>query len=127
MPINTKKILLVDDDSNIRRLLSFLLERTGCKVFTASDGVEGFRRAKEIKPDLVITDAMMPLKDGFGLCRDLRSDPDLAQIKIIMLTARDQATSDDTAIANGADLCLTKPFNPSEITRIVKEILADRP
>jgi CheY-like chemotaxis protein len=125
--MNKKTILLVDDDSNIRRLLSFLLERTGCKVFTASDGLEGLQRAKELRPDLVITDAMMPIKDGFELCRDLRNDPDLARISIIMLTARDQATEDDTAITSGADLCLTKPFNPMEITRIVKDLLADRP
>ncbi|MGE5314433.1 MAG: response regulator transcription factor [Acidobacteriota bacterium] len=126
--MTNKTILLVDDDSNIRRLLSFLLERLGCKVFTASNGEEGFRRAKELRPQLVITDAMMPVKDGFEFCRDLRSDAEFASsLKIIMLTARDQATSDDAAIMQGADLCLTKPFNPSEISRIVKDMLADHP
>ena len=119
----TKTILLVDDDSNIRRLLSFLLERTGCKVHTAVDGEDGFRRAKELTPDLIITDAMMPKKDGFQLCRDLRSDPQFAALKIIMLTARDQAMGSGAPSDFGADLCLMKPFNPIEISRIVKELL----
>lgn len=126
-PMNTKTILLVDDDSNIRRLLSFLLERTGCKVYTAANGEEGLQKAKEMKPDLVITDAMMPVKDGFEFCRDLRNDPAFSGIKIIMLTARDQAAEDDSAISSGANLCLTKPFNPAEITRIIKELLAEHP
>jgi two-component system, OmpR family, alkaline phosphatase synthesis response regulator PhoP len=125
--MNQKTILLVDDDSNIRRLLSFLLERTGSKVFTAVDGVDGLERAKAVKPNLVITDAMMPNKNGFELCSDLRKDPELAGIKIIMLTARDQAMTDDMPGASGANLCLTKPFNPMEITRIVKEMLAEQP
>jgi two-component system, OmpR family, alkaline phosphatase synthesis response regulator PhoP len=121
--MTTKTILLVDDDSNIRRLLSFLLERTGCKVYTAADGEEGLRRAKELTPDLIITDAMMPKKDGFQLCRDLRSDPQFTALKIIMLTARDQAMGSEAPLDFGADLCLMKPFNPIEISRIVKELL----
>jgi DNA-binding response OmpR family regulator len=121
--MNDKTILLVDDDSNIRRVLSFLLQRTGCKVYTAVDGEDGLQRARELTPDLVITDAMMPKKDGFDLCRDLRNDPQFAALKIIMLTARDQASNDDTPLEFGADLCLMKPFNPIEISRIVKEML----
>jgi DNA-binding response OmpR family regulator len=125
--MNTKTILLVDDDSNIRRVLSFLLERTGCKVYTAVDGDDGLQRAREVRPDLVITDAMMPKKDGFELCRDLRSDPEFSGMKIIMLTARDQTTMDDASLEFGADLCLSKPFNPIEISRIVKEMLKIHP
>lgn len=125
--MNQKKILLVDDDSNIRRVLSFLLERTGCKVYTAIDGEDGLRRARECQPDLVITDAMMPIKDGFELCRDLRADTRFSTLKIIMLTARDQATGDDRPLDFGADMCLMKPFNPQEITRIVKELLLSHP
>ncbi|HLP16108.1 MAG TPA: response regulator [Bacteroidota bacterium] len=121
-----KTILLVDDDSNIRRLLSFLLERTGSKVFTAVDGEEGLQRARELKPQLVITDAMMPKMDGFQLCTALRNDPELAHVKIIMLTASDQTSLDESASAHGANLCLIKPFNPIEITRIVKEMMADQ-
>jgi two-component system, OmpR family, alkaline phosphatase synthesis response regulator PhoP len=121
--MDKKIILIVDDDSNIRRVLSFLLERTGCKVYTAVDGADGFERACEVKPDLVITDAMMPKKDGFELCRDLRREQQFAGLKIIMLTARDQATENDAPRESGIDLCLMKPFNPIEITRIVKEML----
>jgi two-component system, OmpR family, alkaline phosphatase synthesis response regulator PhoP len=125
--MTTKTILIVDDDSNIRRVLSFLLERTGCKVYTAVNGEEGLQRTHEVKPDLVITDAMMPMKDGFELCRDLRSDPQYAALKIIMLTARDQATGSNPTLDFGADLCLMKPFNPTEILRIVKEMLLLQP
>ncbi len=122
-----KTILLVDDDSNIRRVLAFLFERTGCRVYTAVDGEEGLQKARELKPDLVVTDVMMPKKDGFELCRDLRGAPEFAGLKIIMLTARDQATADETPLDSGADICLMKPFNPTEITRIVKEMLHLQP
>ncbi len=123
----TKTILIVDDDSNIRRVLSFLLERTGCKVYTAVNGEDGLQRAHELHPDLVITDAMMPKKDGFELCRDLRADTQFAAMKIMMLTALDQAMGSDTPPDFGADLCLMKPFNPTEILRIVKELLQLQP
>jgi CheY-like chemotaxis protein len=125
--MDKKTILIVDDDSNIRRVLSFLLERTGCKVYTAIDGVDGLERARELHPDLIVTDAMMPRKDGFELCRELRGDTQFGALKIIMLTARDQAAENDSPVDVGIDLCLMKPFNPIEITRIVKEMLQLQP
>jgi CheY-like chemotaxis protein len=81
-----KKILIVDDELDMRTFLSTLLEATGYKPVEAADGLEGLRKAKEIKPDLIVLDVMMPKEAGIQMYRDLRADGELKGIPVIMLS-----------------------------------------
>ena len=82
-----ERILIVDDDPWILRMVSTLLEKRGYAIFTAGDGEEALGRAEEVKPDLVVTDVMMPKMDGWELVRELRARPHLALIPVLFLTA----------------------------------------
>ncbi len=87
--MSVKTILVVDDDSTMRRLLMYHLEKAGYDVLIAEDGVEGLAKVESTRPDIVVTDLMMAHKDGFELCRDIRSRKEFNEIGIIVLTARD--------------------------------------
>jgi DNA-binding response OmpR family regulator len=113
-------VLVADDDAHIVELVSMYLTRNGYRVETAYDGTETLRKARELKPDLLVLDIMMPGEDGLQVCRAL-SRP--GGVPIIFLTAR---TSDIDKIAGlrlGADDYVTKPFNPSELVARVDAVL----
>ena len=109
------RILIVDDDPWILRMVSTLLEKKGFVVGTAGDGEEALRRAEQMKPDLIITDVMMPRLDGWGLVRTLRSRPDLAFIPVIFLTALGGDEDRIKGFRLGADDYLPKPFRFEEL------------
>lgn len=110
--METYKILLVDDEPDILDFLRYNLQKEGFQVFTAGDGVEGLRKAEEIRPHLAILDIMMPKMDGVELCRQLRTRPDLANMLIVFLTARDEDYSQIAALDVGGDDYITKPIRP---------------
>ena len=113
-------VLVVDDDSEIRALLSDYLERNGYRVTTAADG-RGMRAAIDAKkPDVVVLDVMMPGEDGLTLCRDLRAR---STLPIIMLTARGDETDRIVGLEMGADDYLAKPFSPRELLARIKSVL----
>jgi pilus assembly protein CpaE len=118
-----KTVLIVDDEAEARRLVSFMLEREALKVDTASDGNEALRKALAAPPDLVILDVMMPDMDGYQVCRQFRSNPRLAQVPILILTARAQAMDRDESLKAGASAYLAKPFPRAELLRLVHELL----
>jgi len=124
--MNKHKILVVDDDSSIRRLLSFLLEKSGYTVITAEDGIEALARVESAKPEIVITDLMMSKLDGYQLCRSIRGRREYDGIRIIVLTARDQSGDVEALKTSGADFVMKKPINPQELTKAVKGFLEER-
>lgn len=117
-----KRILVVDDERHIVRLVQVNLERHGYEVLAAYDGVECLDKAKAEKPDLIVLDIMMPRMDGFQALQHLKSDTETSHIPIIMLTARAQDRDVLQGYQYGADLYLTKPFNPLELISLIKRV-----
>jgi two-component system, OmpR family, alkaline phosphatase synthesis response regulator PhoP len=117
-----KKILVIDDEENIRELIKFNLESVGYEVILAADGREGL---KKLNPeiDLIVLDLMLPVIDGLSVCREIRSDKDKKGIPIIMLTAREEEVDKILGLEMGADDYMTKPFSPRELIARVKAIL----
>ncbi len=117
-----KRVLVVDDERHIVRLVQVNLERQGYEVLTAYDGVECLEKAKSEQPDLIVLDVMMPRMDGFEALQRLKSDPETSHIPVIMLTARTQDRDVLQGYQYGADLYLTKPFSPMELLSLVRRV-----
>ena len=117
------KILVCDDERHIVRLIQVNLERQGYQVTTAFDGKEGLEKIRSEKPDLVVLDVMMPYMDGFEVLKSLRREPETEAIPVIMLTAKAQDKDVFEGYHYGADMYLTKPFNPMELVTFVKRIM----
>lgn len=117
-----KKILAVDDEKHIVKLVQVNLERQGYEVITANDGKEALQKVEEEHPDLIVLDVMMPYMDGFEVLQHLRRNPATRDIPVIMLTAKAQDADVFKGWQSGVDLYLTKPFNPMELVSFVKRI-----
>jgi len=121
-----KKILIVDDEVYIRTLMEQALEdleEEGVEILLAQEGNEGLRFAREQKPDLMFLDIMMPKKNGYEVCEEIKGDPELKNIYIIMLTGKGQATDRAWGEEVRANEYITKPFNPDEILQKASDIL----
>ena len=118
------RILAVDDEPNIVRLIQVNLERMGYQVDTANNGVQALEKIRANRPDLVVSDVMMPEMDGMELLSTIKRDPALEDLPVIMLTAKTQDKDVMQGYTRGADMYLTKPFNPAELIAFVKRILA---
>ena len=121
------RILVVDDEPFILGSLTFVLRKEGFDVAEARDGVEAMASIRANRPALVFLDVMMPKKNGYEVCEEVKGDPDLADIYVIMLTAKGQGSDREKGLTLGADEYMTKPFSPSKITERVREILAPKP
>jgi len=121
-----KKILVVDDETDILETVKMRLEANGYNVLTATNGNEGYKKAKTESPDLIILDLMLPGLDGFQICRLLKFDENYQHIPIIMLTARSQEEDKMWGEKVGADYYLTKPFKSQELLEKVKEFLGGK-
>ncbi len=117
------RILIVDDDRQIVRLVQAYLEQSGYEVITAYDGETALHTIRHDRPDLVVLDLMLPGQDGWEITRLLRADPTLSGIPIIMLTARVEDTDKILGLELGADDYVTKPFNPRELVARVRAVL----
>ncbi len=118
-----KRILAVDDEKHILRLVQINLEKAGYLVVTASNGREALEAVAQERPDLIVMDVMMPEMDGLEALQKLKSDEVTATIPVVMLTAKAQDADVFQGWQSGADLYLTKPFNPIELLTFVKRIL----
>jgi two-component system alkaline phosphatase synthesis response regulator PhoP/two-component system response regulator VicR len=116
------KILVCDDERHIVRLIQVNLEKQGYQVVTAYDGKEGLEKVKSEKPDMLVLDVMMPYMDGFEVLKTLRREPETESLPVIMLTAKAQDKDVFEGYHYGADMYLTKPFNPMELVSFVKRI-----
>ena len=124
-PANGVQVLIVEDNSDMREFIAFQLQGE-YRVLKATNGVEGVRVAFEALPDLIVSDVMMPEKDGYELCREIRTDPRTMHIPIILLTARADMAMKIEGLEHGADDYLTKPFNAQELRAKIKSLLALR-
>lgn len=115
-----KTILIVEDDSNIRELLSLYLEQEGYRIELAQDGADGLRAFKRVHPDLVLLDLMMPVMDGTQMIRELRT---FSKTPVIILTAKGEVFDKVTLLELGADDYITKPFEMREVIARVRAVL----
>ena len=118
-----KKVLIADDEQNIVISLEFLMKREGYEVLLANDGDEAIQRIRADQPDLVLLDVMMPKKSGFEVCQEVKADPALAAVRILMLTAKGRDTEVAKGLALGADAYMTKPFSTRELEDKVRSLL----
>jgi CheY-like chemotaxis protein len=114
------RILVVDDDPVILRLLQVNFRLEGYEVLTASRGDEALRVAKEQHPEVIVLDVMMPGIDGYEVCRQLKEDPDTAAAPVIFLSARAQDADRDRGYALGVVAYVTKPFDPGQLVDVVR-------
>lgn len=121
-----RPILLVDDEPFILRSLSYLLTREGYTVQTASNGDEGLEWVRALRPPLVFLDIMMPRKNGYEVCEQIKQDPSLRETYVIMLSAKGQQIDRELGLLGGADEYMTKPFSPREVAQRVRQLLAGR-
>jgi DNA-binding response OmpR family regulator len=121
------RVLVVDDDEVIRQLIAVNLQLEGFEVATAVDGQDCLDHVQEIAPDVITLDVMMPRLDGWETAVQLRKTVETAHIKVVLITAR--AQEDDIARGTnvGADAYLTKPFDPGEMIRVVRELAGAPP
>ncbi|NQT24054.1 response regulator [candidate division KSB1 bacterium] len=120
-----KKILIVDDDAGIRRLLSKFLEREGFTVVLAEDGLEGVEVAKKEQPDLIVLDVVMPRMDGLTAARLIKFYKPLSEVPILFLTAKDASKEIELAQEVRAECYITKPFDVRQVISEIKGLLLD--
>ena len=114
-----KKILIVEDEANIRELLRLYLEREGYTVLEAENGVEGIKKWKSDKPDMLLLDVMMPVMDGWEVCKEIRAESD---VPIIMLTAKGETADRVSGLEMGADDYIVKPLEMPEVIASVRAV-----
>lgn len=119
-----KKVLIVEDQEDIRKLIRMTLEFEDYELFEAEDGQSGLTKAETARPDLILLDVMMPGElDGYQVCEHVKKSPDLKHIKVILLTARGQQTDLEQGKQSGSDAYLVKPFSPLELIDTVEALL----
>ncbi len=120
------RILVVDDEPHILRLISFSLEKAGHEVLSAPDGPTAISTAKDSEPELILMDVMMPLMTGYEAVERLKAAPETADIPVIMLSAKSQQYEQEKGIECGAARYICKPFTPKELVEQVTEFLETR-
>jgi DNA-binding response OmpR family regulator len=118
----TRKVLIVDDEPNIVTALEFLFRRSGYEVQMAANGAEALERVDAWRPDVVLLDVMMPVRSGYEVCQKLRERPDLAPVKIVMLSAKGSEAEVNKGLSLGADLYITKPFSTQELVSTINRL-----
>ncbi|MEM9854910.1 MAG: response regulator [Pseudomonadota bacterium] len=119
-----KRVLLIEDEPNIIEAIRFILSRDGWAVDTHSDGATAMSAVARRMPDVIILDAMLPNRSGFEILRDLRDQPETAQVPVLMLTARGQAKDRERAEEAGVSHYMTKPFSNAEVLERVRALTA---
>jgi DNA-binding response OmpR family regulator len=118
------RLLVADDDADIRLLVVMRLQHSGHEVTGVGDGQAAVEACRDGEHDLVVLDVMMPGMDGLAVCRELRADPTTAKTPVILLTARAQTADVEAGIAAGADDYVTKPFSPRDLAARVDSLLS---
>jgi len=119
-----KRILIAEDERDIRDLIAFTLRFAGYEVLTANNGEEAVQMTQKELPDLVLTDVRMPKMTGYEACKQIKADPRTQHIPVVFLSAKGQEAEVQSGMAAGADEYLLKPFAPDQLTRKVAEILS---
>jgi DNA-binding response OmpR family regulator len=121
------KILIAEDERDIRDLIAFTLQFAGHQVITANNGEEAVSLTLAEIPDLVLTDVRMPKMSGYEACKLIKADPSTKHIPVVFLSAKGQEAEVQTGLQSGADEYLLKPFAPDQLTKKVSEILSRLP
>jgi two-component system alkaline phosphatase synthesis response regulator PhoP len=124
--MNKARVLIIEDEPHIVLSLEYLLERGGYETATATDGERGLAMVRELRPDVVLLDLMLPRLNGYQVCQAIRSDPALARIPVIILSAKGQEVEVLKGLSLGAAQYITKPFGNAEILEAVRAVLAPR-
>ncbi|MEM7221862.1 MAG: response regulator [Pseudomonadota bacterium] len=123
----SQRIVIVDDEVHIRALLEQSLEELevdyGMEILSATNGQEGLDVIREKQPQLVLLDVMMPMMNGYDVCQAIRDDPKLAEVNVILLTAKGQEADRERGVTVGATRYMTKPFDPDELLEVAKDLL----
>lgn len=119
-----KKIMVVDDEPHVIRSLDFVFSREGYAVTKAENGEDAIALVKKSKPDVMFLDVMMPRKNGYEICQEIKNDPGLKDIYIIILTAKGKESDRQKGFGVGADEVITKPFSPVNVVEKVKQLFA---
>jgi DNA-binding response OmpR family regulator len=122
---DTKRILIVEDEEGIVKLVKMYLEHHRYEVITANDGQEGLGKAKTEKPDLIVLDLMLPKMDGYKVCGLLKKDTRYAKIPVILFTAKAQEKDVKLGQEVGADAYITKPFEPEVLLSKIEELIKE--
>ncbi len=121
-----KRVLIVEDQADIRKLIRMTLEFEPYEIFEAADGAEGLRKAIEVVPDLMLLDVMMPGDlDGLQVCSQVRANPALQGTRVVLLTARGQVKDRDAGQHAGADDYLIKPFSPLQLIETIERLMPE--
>ena len=118
----SRKVLIVDDEPNIVTALEFLFRRSGYDVRLATNGAEALEMVDAFRPDVVLLDVMMPVKSGYEVCQAMRERPELAGIRIVMLSAKGSEAEVSKGLSLGADLYVTKPFSTQELVATIDRL-----
>jgi DNA-binding response OmpR family regulator len=118
------KIVIAEDEPDIRDLIAFTLRFAGYEVVTGSNGEEGYELTRKEKPDLVMMDVRMPKMTGYEACKKIKADPEIAHIPVIFLSAKGQETEISSGLDSGAEEYLLKPFAPDQLTERIRAVLA---
>jgi len=118
------KIVIAEDEPDIRELIAFTLRFAGHEVITGANGEEGYELTKRERPDLAMFDVRMPKMTGYDACKKIKADPEIAHTPVIFLSAKGQESEIDQGMEAGADEYLLKPFAPDQLTEHVKAVLA---
>jgi len=119
-----KRLLVVEDNSRLLRVIAVYLEKAGYEIMTARDGGDAIMRLAETIPDLIVSDIMMPGTDGFAFAANVRSNPRTDLIPIVFLTAKDTRADRIAGFKAGVDAYLIKPFEPEELVAVIENILS---
>jgi DNA-binding response OmpR family regulator len=118
------KIVIAEDEPDIRELIAFTLRFAGHEVITGNNGEEGYELTKKEKPDLSMFDVRMPKMTGYDACKKIKADPEIAHIPVIFLSAKGQENEIEAGLAAGAEEYLLKPFAPDQLTEHIRAVLA---
>lgn len=121
------RVLVVEDDDNIALALDFLMSREGYELDRVAEGDAALPKIRSMHPDLVVLDIMLPGASGYEICQGVRMDPDLKDVKILLMTARGSSIEKRKGLATGADGFITKPFELQEFRDEVKRLLGAEP
>ena len=119
------KILVAEDEKDIRELIGFTLRFAGLEVTLVKNGVEAVEQVSQMQPDLILLDVRMPKMTGYETCRVLKSNPETCDIPVVILSAKGQEGEIQEGMESGADHYIVKPFAPDELANQVKDILRD--
>ena len=118
-----RTILIVDDSATVREMVSEILKKSGLNVVEASDGRQAQQKIQQQKPDLVVTDIVMPEMNGYELCRWIKTNPKSQNIPVVMCTSKGEDFDRYWGMKQGADAYIAKPFRPSELVKTIKQLL----